>query len=47
MAGLPIIALAFIATLLINELPLRTTVHVAAGRTSAPAALEAEERTLN
>jgi branched-subunit amino acid transport protein len=47
MAGLPIIALAFIATLLIRELPLRTTVHVAAGRTSSPAALEPEERTLN
>jgi branched-subunit amino acid transport protein len=47
MAGLPIIALAFIATLLIHELPLRTTVHVAAGRATAPAALEAEERTLN
>jgi EmrB/QacA subfamily drug resistance transporter len=47
MAGLPIIALAFIATLLIRELPLRTTVHVAAGRTSAPTALEPEERTLN
>ena len=31
-AGLPIIAIAFIATLLIKELPLRQTAHVAAGR---------------
>ena len=31
-AGLPIIAVAFIATLLIRELPLRQTAHVAAGR---------------
>ena len=35
-AGLPIIAIAFIATLLIKEVPLRQTAHVAAGR--APAA---------
>jgi hypothetical protein len=47
MAGLPIIALAFVATLLIRELPLRTTVHVAAGRTSAPTQLESEEGILN
>jgi EmrB/QacA subfamily drug resistance transporter len=32
MAGLPIIAVAFIATLFIKELPLRQTAHVAAGR---------------
>jgi hypothetical protein len=32
LAGLPIIAVAFLATLLIKELPLRQTVHVAAGR---------------
>jgi hypothetical protein len=31
-AGLPIIAVAFIATLLIKEVPLRQTAHVAAGR---------------
>ena len=32
MAGLPIIAVAFIATLFIRELPLRQTAHVIAGR---------------
>ncbi len=32
LAGLPIIAVAFIATLFIRELPLRQTAHVAAGR---------------
>jgi EmrB/QacA subfamily drug resistance transporter len=32
MAGLPIIAVAFIATLFIRELPLRQTAHVTAGR---------------
>jgi hypothetical protein len=32
MAGLPIVAVAFIATLFIKELPLRQTAHVAAGR---------------
>jgi hypothetical protein len=32
LAGLPIIAVAFIATLFIPELPLRQTVHVTAGR---------------
>ena len=32
MAGLPIIAIAFIATLFIREMPLRQTAHVAAGR---------------
>ena len=47
MAGLPIIALAFVATLLIRELPLRTTVHVAAGRTSAQTGLEREDGILN
>ena len=40
MAGLPIIAIAFIATLFINELPLRQTAHVAAGRRKAIAAEE-------
>jgi hypothetical protein len=36
--GLPVIALAFIATLFIKELPLRQTAHVAAGKplTSSP-----------
>jgi hypothetical protein len=37
LAGLPIIAVAFIATLLIREVPLRQTVHVAAGRSHAEA----------
>jgi EmrB/QacA subfamily drug resistance transporter len=37
-AGLPIIAVAFIATLLIREVPLRQTVHVAAGRERSIAA---------
>src|SRR5256712_4771026 len=32
LAGVPIIAIAFLATLLIKELPLRQTAHVAAGR---------------
>jgi hypothetical protein len=32
MAGLPIIAIAFIATLFIKEVPLCQTAHVAAGR---------------
>jgi EmrB/QacA subfamily drug resistance transporter len=40
MAGLPIIAIAFIATLFIKELPLRQTAHVAAGREKAVAAEE-------
>jgi len=35
--GLPIVAVAFVATLFIRELPLRETAHVAAGRV-APAA---------
>ena len=34
-AGLPIVAVAFIATLLIRELPLRQTAHVVAGRSQA------------
>jgi hypothetical protein len=41
MAGLPIIAIAFIATLFIKELPLRQTAHVAAGR--GPRSVAAEE----
>jgi len=40
MAGLPIIAIAFIATLFIKELPLRQTAHVAAGRGKVVAAEE-------
>jgi hypothetical protein len=32
LAGVPIIAIAFIATLFIRELPLRQTVHVTAGK---------------
>ncbi|MFI5168652.1 MAG: MFS transporter, partial [Thermoanaerobaculales bacterium] len=40
MAGLPIIAIAFIATLLIREVPLRQTAHVAAGRARAEHAAE-------
>jgi hypothetical protein len=32
LAGLPIIAVAFLATLLIKEVPLRQTAHVTAGR---------------
>ena len=39
LAGVPIIAIAFVATLFIKELPLRQTAHVAAGR-QAPAATE-------
>ncbi|HEX2645699.1 MAG TPA: MFS transporter, partial [Candidatus Dormibacteraeota bacterium] len=35
LAGLPIIAVAFIATLLIKEVPLRQTAHVIAGRREA------------
>ncbi|HET7420227.1 MAG TPA: DHA2 family efflux MFS transporter permease subunit [Candidatus Dormibacteraeota bacterium] len=35
LAGLPIIAVAFIATLFIPELPLRTSAHVTAGRQTA------------
>jgi hypothetical protein len=37
-AGLPIIAIAFVATLLIREVPLRQTAHVAAGRARSEAA---------
>jgi EmrB/QacA subfamily drug resistance transporter len=37
MAGLPIIAIAFIATLFIKEVPLRQTAHVTAGRSPRPA----------
>jgi MFS family permease len=36
-AGLPIIAIAFVATLLIREVPLRQTAHVAAGRARSEA----------
>jgi hypothetical protein len=41
MAGLPIIAIAFIATLFIREVPLRQTAHVAAGR--GPRSVVADE----
>jgi EmrB/QacA subfamily drug resistance transporter len=41
MAGLPIIAIAFIATLFIKEVPLRQTAHVTAGRT--PRSIAADE----
>jgi len=41
-AGLAMIVIAFIATLFIPELPLRQTVHVAAGRSRAEPAKEAE-----
>jgi len=34
MVGLPVIAIAFIATLFIREVPLRQTAHVAAGRSA-------------
>jgi hypothetical protein len=46
LAGLPIIAVAFIATLFIREVPLRQTAHVAAGRPNPNALLEAEETPL-
>jgi EmrB/QacA subfamily drug resistance transporter len=36
LAGVPIIAIAFIATLFIKELPLRQTAHVTAGKQSSP-----------
>jgi EmrB/QacA subfamily drug resistance transporter len=36
MAGLPIIAIALVATLFIREVPLRQTAHVTAGRRSEP-----------
>lgn len=35
LAGVPIIAIAFVATLLIKEVPLRQTAHVTAGRRTA------------
>jgi len=38
LAGVPIIAISFIATLFIRELPLRQTAHVAAGRQAGAAA---------
>jgi hypothetical protein len=40
-AGLPIIAVAFVATLLIREVPLRQTAHVAAGRARSEATSQA------
>ena len=36
-AGVPIIAIAFVATLFIREVPLRQTAHVAAGRPGSAA----------
>ena len=44
MSLLPIIALAFIATLFIQEVPLRQTAHVAAGRQVAGGSDQAQER---
>ena len=41
-AGLPIIAVAFVATLLIRELPLRQTAHVTAGRPVSETRIERE-----
>src|SRR5438094_9498142 len=38
LAGVPIIAISFLATLFIRELPLRQTAHVAAGRQAGAAA---------
>ncbi len=46
-AGLPIIAVAFVATLLIRELPLRQTAHVAAGRDRSVARIEPEDGRLD
>jgi hypothetical protein len=42
LAGIPIIAIALIATLFIHEVPLRTTAHVAAGRRREAAAAPTE-----
>src|SRR5438067_5210670 len=44
MSLLPIIALAFIATLFIQDVPLRQTAHVAAGRQVAGGSDQAQER---
>src|SRR2546428_12986130 len=46
LAGVPIIAIAFLATLLIKELPLRQTAHVAAGRRAPPAPAPPARHTL-
>jgi EmrB/QacA subfamily drug resistance transporter len=46
LAGLPIIAVSFIATLFIREVELRQTAHVAAGRRSPDALPEPEESLL-
>jgi len=43
LAGLPMIAIAFVVTLLIKEVPLRQTAHVAAGR--RPVAIEEQPLT--
>jgi hypothetical protein len=43
MAGLPIIAVSFLVTLFIRELPLRQTAHVAAGRRVSSREGQAEE----
>ena len=45
LAGVPIIVIAFLATLFIKELPLRQTAHVAAGRRVAGASPEAGDAT--
>jgi EmrB/QacA subfamily drug resistance transporter len=46
LAGLPIIAVAFVVTLFIKELPLRQTAHVAAGRQVSGAQGQAQESPL-
>ena len=46
LAGVPIIAIAFIATLFIPEVPLRQTAHVTAGRRNADALPEPEKSPL-
>jgi EmrB/QacA subfamily drug resistance transporter len=45
LAGVPIIAISFLATLFIKELPLRQTAHVAAGRRVAGASPELGDET--
>ena len=46
LAGLPIIAISFVATLFIREVPLRQTAHVTAGRRGQNALVEPEESAL-
>ncbi len=47
MVGLPVIAIAFVATLFIRELPLRQTAHVAAGRGPSRVLVEGQAETLD